>query len=567
MRFSYVCNDCHREYLTDEIFYVCPACSGTENPGEFRKGNLIVKLNDEDLQKFKGELPELFPYPLVNPSAFPVGPTPLAKPNRLTRKYGLKHLLFKLDNLLPSGSFKDRASQMVASQALLHKENKIALASTGNAGAAMSCAGAAYGFEVILFVPENAPVNKLMQSILYGATVVPVKGSYDDAFDLSLYYTEQFGGINRNTAYNPMTVEGKKSVALEIYSQLRGDIPDIIYVPVGDGCIYSGVCKGFLDLKRCGLIERVPRVVCAQSNKSNAIAQAWERGSFKAVTATTLADSISVSSPANGRMAVRYLKETNGWATLVSDEEILEAQMELVRESGTFVEPAAACAWAAAVKDRSKLDDEAKICVLLTGQGFKDMAVFDGRVKLPKAIENSKEAVIERFAHLSWLPLSPRVIIGQLEGAFMKNILIGFAIGAGLMLIILIIQAFKNKARSKAHKEEIARLKAMLTDRMDLESEGLSKLKKEVDELKQQNENMRISLQTFAQKPGRKEVARLQVFQQAVDRLTVNAPGFGAAWQVALKESEGEYEQTLLGVKPFLRKVIPLKNSKTQDEQ
>ncbi len=144
----------------------------------------------------------------------------------------------------------------------------------------------------------------------------------------------------------------------------------------------------------------------------------------------------------------------------------------------------------------------------------------------------------------------------------MENIIIGFAIGAVLMLIILIIQITKNRGRAKAHQSEISRLKAMLSDRMDLESEGLSKLKEELAELKQQNENMRITIQSHTQKPGRKEVARLQVYQQAVDRLSVSAPGFSAAWQAALKESEGEYEQTLIGLRPFIRKVIPLKNSK-----
>lgn len=148
----------------------------------------------------------------------------------------------------------------------------------------------------------------------------------------------------------------------------------------------------------------------------------------------------------------------------------------------------------------------------------------------------------------------------------MENIIIGFAIGAVLMLIILIIQVTKYRGHAKAHQAEISRLKAMLSDRMDLESEGLSRLKEELAELKLQNENMRISIQTHAQKPGRKEVARLQVYQQAVDRLSVSAPGFSAAWLAALKESEGEYEQTLIGIKPFIKKVIPLKNSKTSTQ-
>lgn len=143
----------------------------------------------------------------------------------------------------------------------------------------------------------------------------------------------------------------------------------------------------------------------------------------------------------------------------------------------------------------------------------------------------------------------------------MENIIIGIAIGFIPMLVVLIVQYARHATKAKLHRQEIARLKSMLTDRMDLESEGLGKIKAEIAELKTQNENLRVSLRTYAQKPGRKEVARLHVFQQAADRLTINSPGFGAAWQAALKESEDEFEKTFYGVQPFIRRVIPLKNS------
>lgn len=407
MRFTYVCNDCGKEYRTDEVMYTCTSCAAQHNdPNEFRKGNLIVVYDLDDIQSLskKQDLTfyDFFPYPVPDKECFPIGETPIAHPIRLRERYGFANLSLKLDNSLPSGSFKDRASQLIAAQAIAHGEHKIALASTGNAGAAMSCAGAAYGLEIVLFVPETAPVNKLMQSVLYGATVVPVKGSYDDAFALSIVYTDRFGGINRNTAYNPMTVEGKKSVSIELFLQLGRKVPEVVYVPTGDGCIYAGVCKGFIDLHRAGLIAQVPHVVCVQSTSSNAISQAWRTRLFRDVEATTRADSISVSSPANGRMAVRYIDETAGWSTEVTDAEILEAQLELTKDAGVFVEPAAACAWAGFLKDSEKLAKEfgkdVDVCVLLTGTGFKDMAVFEGRVALPDSIENSTEAMVKRFS-------------------------------------------------------------------------------------------------------------------------------------------------------------------------
>lgn len=407
MRFTYECNDCKRVFETDEVVYQCPHCSKEQEDNTFPKGNLIVKLNKDDLAKLKEKehvsMYDFFPFEVPDKDVYPVGSTPLARPKRLAKELGLNNLTCKLDSALPSGSFKDRASQLIAAQALHYGMDKIALASTGNAGAAMSCAGAAYGLDIILFVPETAPVNKLMQSVLYGATVVPVKGTYDDAFALSIAYTDEFGGINRNTAYNPMTIEGKKSVSIELFEQMGRKVPDVVYIPVGDGCIFAGVYKGFYDLYEAGLIEKIPHLVCSQSTKSNAISQAFKNNNFNAIEkASTRADSISVSSPANGRMAVRYIKESKGWCVEVEDEAIIDAQLELTKKAGIFVEPAAACAWAALKEDSSHLKKEfgedVNVCVLLTGTGFKDMAVFENRVSIPQAIENSKEAVIKKFS-------------------------------------------------------------------------------------------------------------------------------------------------------------------------
>lgn len=407
MKFKYVCNDCGKEFVTDKVIYTCPECSKKNNDKEFRYGNLNVELDEKDLSVLKNKAhvtPEdFFVYPVPHKDAYPVGGTPIARPLSLSKKNGLKNLFFKLDSQLPSGSFKDRASQFVAAQALALGENKIALASTGNAGAAMCCAGAAYGLEIILFVPQTAPINKLMQSVLYGATVVPVKGTYDDAFALSIVYTENFGGINRNTAYNPMTIEGKKSVSIELFEQLGRKVPDVFYVPVGDGCIISGVAKGFYDLKKAGLIDKLPHLVAAQSEESAAISNAFNTGKFLNIDkATTRADSISVESPAAGRTAVKRLKECDGWATVVKDKDILEAQLILAKNAGVFVEPAAATAYAALEKDASmlveKFGEDVNVGVLLTGTAFKDMAVFEGKASVPAAIENSKEAVIKRFS-------------------------------------------------------------------------------------------------------------------------------------------------------------------------
>lgn len=403
MRFHYVCSDCGKVFMTEELMYQCPECSRMNDGSSFPKGNLIVELSDEVLEAARNKEhvtpDDFYPYPSEDKKIYPIGITPLMKPARIAERLALPGLRFKLDSQLISGSFKDRASYEVALQAKALGEKRIVLASTGNAGAAMSAVGAAMGLDIILFVPASAPINKLMQSVLYGAHVVPVKGTYDDAFALSIEYTKLFGGINRNTAYNPMTIEGKKSISIELFEQMGRNVPDAVYVPVGDGCIIAGVAKGFSDLMKAGLIDRMPKLIAAQSESSDAISRAIRNDDFSPVSATTRADSISVDLPANGRMAADYVKKSGGWAVTVSDERILDSQLELTRESGVLAEPAAATAFAALEADRdhlvSVLGENASVVVLLTGSGFKDMKVFDNRISLPEPIENSVEAVKE----------------------------------------------------------------------------------------------------------------------------------------------------------------------------
>lgn len=414
MDYLYECTDCGRTYDASVIRYrcTCSESTGTVIETGFQRGNLLVKFDPQQLRKLRNKpvitLSDLSPFTGCDEllRRYPVGNTPLITSDILSDRYGIPNLTFKDESKNPSGSFKDRASFMVALQARHHKIGTIVLASTGNAGSAMACAGASCGLEVILFVPESAPVNKLMQSVLYGATVVPIQGTYDDAFAISIAYSQAFGGINRNTAYNPMTIEGKKSVSLELYHQFGNEPPEAIYIPVGDGVILSGVYKGFLDLLDAGLISHLPKLIGVQASGSDAIARAIHSGSRSPIpTASTLADSISVASPACGNLAIQAIKATQGWATIVTDDDILTAQMELASDGGMFVEPAAAAAWAGCRADISsgrisKLQSEQFTpVILLTGIGFKDMSVFTDSVSIPRSVPARLEAVIPMINH------------------------------------------------------------------------------------------------------------------------------------------------------------------------
>jgi threonine synthase len=389
MAVTYTCTSCGRTFTTDEVVYRCPDCTGktAEAAHGFQRGNLSVEFKPaRRFMRVKPVDPHAFlPIPIRHAAGYPVGGTPLIAPRRLREKTGYHNLFLKLDSLNPSGSLKDRASLLVAEQAKSHGVSAVTLASTGNAGASMACAGAAYGLRVVLFVPGAAPRAKLLQSLMYGARVVPIQGTYDDAFGLSIQYTQAFGGINRNTGFNPFTVEGKKTVSIEIFNQLGCRVPDVVYIPVGDGVIISGASKGFADLVKAGLVPRLPTIVAVQAEGSNAIARSWkEHREVILARTSTIADSLSVASPACGAMALEWLKRSRGRAVEVSDAEISAAQAELGREAGAFVEPSSAAAWAGFLKDRRNVDASASVAVLLTGTGFKDTAAAEKLVSMPQ---------------------------------------------------------------------------------------------------------------------------------------------------------------------------------------
>jgi len=264
----------------------------------------------------------------------------------------------------------------------------IVAASTGNAGSSLAGICASQKQKAIILVPESAPIAKLTQILMYGAKIIPVKGSYDDAFDLSIKATEEFGWYNRNTAFNPLTIEGKKTVAFELYDQLNGKVPDTIFVPVGDGVIISGLYKGFEDLLKLQIIEHMPTIVAVQANKSDNLVRNIESNHFEIKKSTTIADSISVDIPRNFYMAQKYLSDYNGECIAVSDDEILDASSQLSTNTGLFTESASAAAFAGflSYKKKHKLSDNSNNVVLLTGSGLKDLKAVSSIVNMPKAI-------------------------------------------------------------------------------------------------------------------------------------------------------------------------------------
>lgn len=413
---GYRCSLCGTEYLPGQVTYTCPKDGGNLDvvpEYEFIK----KKYHPEDITS-RTE-PSLWKYLPLLPVGEPLGDstplhaaggTPVFALPRLAEKLGLKHLWLKDESRNPSASFKDRASAILVARAQEIKAEVIVTASTGNAGAALACMAAAVGQKAVIFAPKSAPPAKVAQLLVFGAKVILVDGTYDDAFDLTVKAADEFGWYCRNTGYNPFTVEGKKTAAFEIWewwveahrewhkkdSPLDNHSPLTIFVSVGDGNIISGIHKGFKDLLALGWIPNMPRIIGIQAEGSAAIANAFhaKTETIIPVSATTIADSISVDLPRDGVRAVRAASETGGTYITVKDEDIIQSIAELGK-MGIFAEPAGATAYAGLVKAAALgvVNGDDPVLVMNTGSGLKDVRAAMQAVQSAPVIEPTLEAL------------------------------------------------------------------------------------------------------------------------------------------------------------------------------
>ena len=376
------CLLCGKEYAPREVKYTCLEC-GDEGILEIiydypeikkRFNKEILKTNNEySMWRY---LPFLPVDDITKIGPLQVGWTPLYESERIREDLRMPNLWIKDDGRNPTASLKDRPSSIAVVKARELGEKIVTCASTGNAASSLSGAAASVGLKSYIFVPQTAPQAKVAQLLVFGSTVFAVRGTYDDAFDLSIKASKEFGWYNRNTAFNPYMVEGKKTVALEIIEQMNFEVPDYIFVSVGDGCIISGVAKAYKDMYSMDLIERLPKLVAVQAEGCKPIVDAVNGdGIVKFVEPKTIADSISVGIPRNRLMAVRDIQESKGFGIAVSDEKILKAIKYLGTIQGIFAEPAGSTAFAGLIKalKEGKISSKDKVVVLVTGNGLKDV--------------------------------------------------------------------------------------------------------------------------------------------------------------------------------------------------
>jgi len=384
------CSHCGKIYPSrGEIQSVCPVCDpkfGTleclfdyDCVGAGLKKQPLTSRRDMSMFRYRELLP------VDDPAAhvpLHIGWTPVYHCPEAASAAGVREVYIKDDGMNPTASTKDRASAMVVGRARELGYDAVCTASTGNAAASLAACCRSVGMPCIVLVPAAAPRAKLIQMLAYGASVIPVDGTYDQAFDLAIQACETFGWMNRSAGFNPCLVEGKKTCAWELGEQMRFELPDAVFVSVGDGSIISGICKGFREMKSLGFTRRIPRVFGVQAQGSRVLTDAWESGGNSgtidftpAPVSVTVADSISVGYPREGIRALRSVRSTGGGFLAVTDDEILGAMAALPKESAVFGEPAAAAAYAGMKESvrRGILNKTHSVAVIITGSGLKDI--------------------------------------------------------------------------------------------------------------------------------------------------------------------------------------------------
>lgn len=405
------CVLCGRQFDPKDAPYTCPDCGldgtldvrmdlkGAKRSGFSRES--LAASRDESLWRYRAILP------VENDGNIPslrVGWTPLYDSPALAARYGVRSVFVKDDGRNPTASLKDRASAVGVAKALDLGQSAIACASTGNAASSLSGFSAVSGLPSYIFVPERAPEAKVTQLLVYGARVLLVKGDYADAFNLATAAIDRFGWYNRNCAINPYLVEGKKTCALEIAEQLGWNVPDRVFIAVGDGCCIGGLYKGFADLLELGFIERMPKLVGVQAEGSRPIADAFASGAARITPGKedTLADSIAVGAPRNWAKALRAVRNSEGTMVTVTDEEILASIRELARTTGVFGEPAGVTGFAGFRKmaESGALSPDERVAFVVTGNGLKDAKSARKAVGAPVSVApdlNELIPVLSRF--------------------------------------------------------------------------------------------------------------------------------------------------------------------------
>src|SRR5213595_1665709 len=337
------CRECGREYPLAAT-HVC----------EFDFGPLEVvydydrikqSLDPSDIQSRPQTMwryRELLPVAGEPTVGFEVGFTPLIRADRLARVLGVREVWVKNDAVnYPTLSFKDRVVSVALSRARELGFTTVACASTGNLANSVAANAAAAGLKAYVFIPADLEQGKIVNSLVYGANVIAIKGHYDEVNRLCAEIAGKFGWAFVNVNMRPYYAEGSKSMGFEIVEQLGWRVPQHTVVPMASGSLLTKIHKSYQEFTKLGLVDEVKyKVHGAQATGCSPISSAQKAGLdfFKAVKPNTIAKSLAIGTPADGFYALRVMRDTDAHAEDVTDDEIREAMKMLAECEGIFTE-------------------------------------------------------------------------------------------------------------------------------------------------------------------------------------------------------------------------------------
>ncbi len=392
---AYRCGICEREFAPDGIQYRCSSCNGPLL-ATYDYAILAKRVTTESLAAGRPgvwKYRELLP---VSPSTEPVslgeGATPMYKAKTLASSIGISNLFLKDEGRNPTGAFKDRGSTVGMTVAVERGVRTVGTVSHGNMGTSMAAYASRAGRTCYIIAPEGIVSARLLYLSVYGAKVIQVVSGYDSMYDESLRIAEKHGVLFINCD-NPFRIEGQKTLAFEIVEDLGWDVPDWVVAPVSSGGMVSALYKGFLEFKELGIVPDIPRIVVVQPEDAQPVVSAFENGAetIRRVNHefTSIVRSLGNPYPPSGNRVLKLLRELDGMAIAVPDEETTAAQRDLARMEGICAEPAGAIALAGLrrLMKLGKVDPDQKVVLIISGFGFRDPGDADKLIDRPITVD------------------------------------------------------------------------------------------------------------------------------------------------------------------------------------
>jgi len=376
------CRECGR--LRDfEPAYVCEHCFGPLEVA-YDLEAIRGRVSRESIAEGPASIwryRELLPAPAGNPVDLGTGFTPLVEAKNLGTALGLDRLYIKNDTLNPTGSFKDRNVAVATNFALSYGFDTLSCSSTGNLAGSVAAYAARAGLRALVFIPADLEPGKVGAASAYGATIVEIEGTYDDVNRLCAELADQYRWAIVNVNLRPFYSEGSKTLAFEVVEQLGWRAPDHIVVPVAAGSLLAKTSKAFAELVGVGLLADAPtRIHAAQAEGCAPVSTAIQHG-LDAVTPVrphSIAKSLAIGNPADGRYAARAVRASGGWGTACPEDAVLEGMAVLAETEGILSEPAGGVVVAGLrqLVAEGRIDRDESVVICITGSGLKTTELF-----------------------------------------------------------------------------------------------------------------------------------------------------------------------------------------------